>query len=87
MPKTKATLKQAWRHCWNKVLTQERIQSWIERMSVHIEHVIALGGGNKYREGRGEGNIRPYNSEERRGAYTARKRGERAGNEEDWEFE
>ena len=83
MSKTKEALEQAWRHCWNKVLTQERIQSWIERMSIHIEHVIALNDDNKYREKRGESDIRLYNSEERRGAYAARKRGERVGDEED----
>jgi len=86
VPKTKATLEQAWRHCWNKVLTQERIQNWIERMPIHIEHVIALDGGNEYRERRAGGNVRPYNAEERQGAYNARKQGKRAGDEEDWEF-
>ncbi len=54
-------------------------------MPIHIEHVIALGGDNEYREGRRGGDIRPCNSEERRAAYAARKRGERVGDEEDWE--
>lgn len=52
-------------------------------MSIHIEHVIALNDDNKYREERDESDIRLYNSEERRDAYAARKREERAGDEED----
>ncbi len=31
------------------------------------------------------GDICPYNGEERRAAYAARNRGERVGNEKDWE--
>jgi len=52
-------------------------------MSIHIEHVIALNDDNKYREERGGSDIRLYNSEERRDAYVARKRGERVNDEED----
>ncbi len=66
---------------------QERIQSWIERMPRHLELVRELDGGNKYKEGRQDSNIRPYNAKERKGAYAARERGERAGDEEDWEEE
>jgi hypothetical protein len=56
-------------------------------MPRHLELVRELDGGNKYREGRQDSNIRPYNAKERKGAYAARERGERAGDEEDWEEE
>ncbi len=56
-------------------------------MPIYIEHVIALDGDNKYREGQERDNIRPYNAEERQGAYIARKKEIRCGDEEDWEFE
>ena len=77
-------MERAWRHCWNNVLTQKRIQRWIERMPTHLRQVIELNGGNEYREGRGGSSIRPYDSEARKAAYAARRRGIRAGDEEDW---
>jgi hypothetical protein len=40
-------LKATW-----KELLQEQIQAWIERTPVHIKKIIALEGGNEYREGR-----------------------------------
>ena len=55
-------------------------------MPRYITKVIELKGGNEYREGRGEGvssDIRPYNSEERKQAYTSRKRGYRPGDNVD----
>jgi hypothetical protein len=33
-------------------LPQTQIQAWIERVPVHIQEIIALKGGNKYKEGR-----------------------------------
>lgn len=83
IPRTKSMLARAWKHCWKRVLTQKRIQSWIERMPAHLQQVIELNGGNEYREGRVISSIRPYNSEERREEYAARKAGIRAGDDED----
>jgi transposase len=39
-----------WLECWEN-LSQERIRRWIERIPVHIKKIIALEGGNEYREG------------------------------------
>ena len=47
-------MKEAWIQCW-KDLLQEKIQAWIERILVHIQEVIRLEGGNKYKEGRKKG--------------------------------
>jgi hypothetical protein len=33
-------------------MEQERIQAWIERIPIHIQEVIRLGGGNEYKEGK-----------------------------------
>lgn len=57
-----------WQICWSE-LSQKRIQKWIERIPRHIQEVIEAGGGNEYREGRKNGIIRPYDSEERRRRY------------------
>ena len=56
-------------YCWNHELTQKRIQEWIERIPRHIAEVIRLKGGNEYREGREEGDVRPYNSTKRANEY------------------
>ena len=32
--------------------TQKKIQEWIERIPEHIQKIIKLEGGNKYKEGR-----------------------------------
>ena len=47
----RATAEKAWTQAW-KDLEQEKIQSWIERIPRHIQKVIKLKGGNKYKEGR-----------------------------------
>ena len=91
-------MEAAWRHVWNKELTQDRIQHWIERMSRHIREVIRLEGGNEYREGKDDGaivinengeevisSIRPYNSEARCAEYARRQAGIRAGDDNDWQ--
>ena len=69
-PTCRLIATKVWTRCWTKKLTQARIRSWIERMPRHIQKVIDLKGGNEYREGREEGEVRPYNSEERRMRYT-----------------
>ena len=68
-PRTRAKAKAAWLKCWNEELTQDRIQTWIERMPRHIEQIINIEGGNEYREGRKGGAIRPYDSKQRRAEY------------------
>lgn len=50
-PKSRAAAIAAWETAW-KELTQEAIQSWIERIPRHIEEIIKLEGGNEYQEGR-----------------------------------
>lgn len=66
---TRAEGEKAWSHCWLNQLKQHRIQGWIERIPRHIQEMIALEGGNEYREGKSGGLIRPYDSDERRGRY------------------
>ena len=68
-PRNCITAIKAWPQCWTKSLKQEQIQHWIERIPRHIHEIIALDGGNEYREGRDNGVIRPYNSEDRRSRY------------------
>ena len=68
-PRNRITAIKAWTQCWTKSLKQEQIQHWMERIPRHIQEIIALDGGNEYREGRDNGVIRPYNSEDRRSRY------------------
>jgi transposase len=49
-PKSRQEAFIAWNQVW-KELPQERIQQWIERIPRHIRHIIALEGGNEYKEG------------------------------------
>ena len=73
----------AWVRCWEKELTQERIQAWISRIPRHIQQIIELKGGNEYREGRAENSaIRPYNSKERKERCARRKAGFRLGDDD-----
>lgn len=51
-PKSRTAATAAWNDAWEK-LPQAVIQAWIERIPRHIEEVIALNGGNEYKEGRG----------------------------------
>jgi transposase len=44
-------MKEDWEDCWED-MEQERIQAWIERIPIHIQEVIRLGGGNEYKEGK-----------------------------------
>ena len=68
-PRNRITAIKAWTRCWTKTLKQKQIQQWIERIPRHIEEVIALNGVNEYREGRDNGVVRPYNSEDHRIRY------------------
>jgi transposase len=74
-PRNRAAAIKAWTECWTKQLKQERIQHWIERIPRHIQQIIELDGGNEYREGREDGVIRPYDSDDRRTRYLRAKRG------------
>ena len=51
-PRTKDEMTKAWLKAWRE-LDQSRIQWWIERIPRHIQQIIALEGGNEYRETRG----------------------------------
>ena len=74
-------MEKGWTRYWKKTLTQKRIQHWIERIPRHIQQVIALEGGNQYREGSTEveSGVRLYISEERKERYDRGRRGLRAG--------
>jgi transposase len=50
-PKSRQEAIRAWKVAWDE-LPQEAIHKWIERIPHHIEQIIALGGGNEYKEGR-----------------------------------
>ena len=54
-PKSRAEAIRVWEVCWNEILTQERIQAWIERIVEHVQQVIKCEGGNEYKEGRKKG--------------------------------
>ncbi|KZL87400.1 hypothetical protein CI238_12508 [Colletotrichum incanum] len=56
-PRNRAAAVKAWQDCW-AALSQEQIQAWIERIPAHIEAIIALEGGNEYKEGRQAGRYR-----------------------------
>jgi hypothetical protein len=51
-PKSRSDAINRWEKCWREDLTQGQIQAWIERIPWHIEQIIALEGGNEYKEGR-----------------------------------
>ena len=80
-PTNRIIMEKVWTRCWKKTLTQKRIQHWIERIPRHIQQVIALEGGNQYREGstEAESGVRLYISEERKERYDRGRRGLRAG--------
>lgn len=50
-PKTRAEAVRAWKAAW-KELPRDKIQAWIERISIHVQKIIELEGGNEYQEGR-----------------------------------
>jgi hypothetical protein len=50
-PKNREEAVTAWEQYWGE-LPQSQIQAWIERIPWHIEQIIALEGGNEYKEGR-----------------------------------
>jgi len=50
----KEKIEEAWIKCWDEI-PQTLIQEWIERIMVHVQEVIALNGGNNYKEGRMKG--------------------------------
>lgn len=69
-PQSRAQAERDWKEAWEN-LSQEKIQSLISRIVIHIQKVIELEGGNEYMEGTGE-------SREKR-----RRRGQNT--DEDWE--
>ncbi len=81
-PRSRIAMTKTWTICWNKELSQERIQKWIRRISRHIQQIIEVEGDNDYREGRSEGDIRPYNRTDRKERYQRRKAGRRPGGSE-----
>ncbi len=73
-------MTKAWVRCWEKELTQERIQAWISRIP---RQIIELKEGNEYREDRADDSaIHPYNSEKRKERYARRKAGFRPGDDD-----
>ena len=79
-PTNRIIVEKFWTRCWKNTLIQKR-QHWIERIPRHIQQVIALKGGNQYREGftEVESGVRLYISEERKERYDRGRRGLRAG--------
>jgi hypothetical protein len=73
-----AAADKAWLECWQKELSQNRIQKWIERISRHVQRVIELNENNEYREDReddeDDDDIRSYNSNDHRTRYLKNKR-------------
>lgn len=59
-PRVHGLMKKSWLKAWDK-LEQERIQRWICRIPRHIEKVLALHGGNEYKEGRLDRDSRTIN--------------------------
>jgi transposase len=49
--------EKSWISCW-KDMEQGRIQRWIERIIRHVQQVYELEGGNNYREGTTDEEIR-----------------------------
>ena len=81
-PRTRKILTKVQERIWVEELSQKRIQAQIERLPRHIEKVLELRGGNKYREGKDEDgwtNIRPYKPVEHQQNYQSRKKGIRLG--------
>ncbi len=66
-------MTKAWTICWNKKLSQKRIQKWIRRISRHIQQIIEVEEDNDYREDRSEDDIRLYNRIDRKKQYQRRK--------------
>ena len=85
--KIKVALTAAWIYCWKKVLTQNQIRTWIERISNHLTKIIELKDDNEYREGRGLFSNRLYVSETRARAYARRKKGIKPGDADDLNIE
>jgi hypothetical protein len=75
-------MRKVWVRCWEKELTQERIQAWIRRIPRAIEQILKLRGGNEYKEGQEGGSILLYNKDERKQRYRSRKTGVRPGDDE-----
>ena len=85
-PRIRSNATKAWIECWTKELKQTRIQRWIERIPRHIQKIIALKGGNEYREDREDGidgDIRLYDKKDRRARYFRAKAGFAKGNSDD----
>ena len=82
-PQNRKIAEKIWAKCWMQDLDQSQIQSWIERIPRHIQEIIHCEGGNEYREGRTEGDIRPYDPHERRMQYLTNKLHAVNENEED----
>ncbi len=81
-PRSRIAMTKARTTCWKQELIQERIQKWIRRILRHIQQIIEVEGGNDYREGKSEGDIRLYNRSERKERYERRKAGRRPGGSE-----
>lgn len=70
-PRDKKTGKEAWYKAWGE-LPQEAIQQWIERLIRHIQEVIRLEGGNEYREGRENRDLRSWKGRRIKGQLSPR---------------
>lgn len=70
-PRVRSKMKESWNKAWWK-MPQKKIQQWIERIPRHIEKVIALEGGNEYKEGRLERDSRVWKGQRIKGKLSRR---------------
>jgi hypothetical protein len=70
-PRDKKTAKEAWIKAWDE-LPQERIQHWIQRLRRHIKEVIKNEGGNEYKEGREDRDVRSWKGKCLKGQLSTR---------------
>jgi hypothetical protein len=54
-PTQRKVTEKLWTEYW-KHMPQSRIRRWIERIPHHIQEIIRLEGGNRYKEGVPKGN-------------------------------
>jgi hypothetical protein len=53
-------------------MSQEKIQTWIERIPCHLEQIRDLKGGNKYREGQKDKDSREWKKKRIKGKLSVR---------------
>jgi hypothetical protein len=70
-PRQKKTAEDSWYRAWSD-LSQEKIQTWIERIPRHIQEVLQQKEGIDYREGRTGQETRSWKGQRIKGKLSAR---------------